>query len=163
MKKVILATVVAAGVLATTAFAYNQDCQNQGKRGMQKQGMQQQGMGQKSMQYKSQKMSHKGKGMHGSKGGMQMLSQLNLSDDQKFQMSILRDENKLAMKKLRGPQKRGQMMKFVGEGGFDKAAFKKEANAKHLQKMELKAAHMEKVFKLLTKEQIAELKTKLAG
>jgi Spy/CpxP family protein refolding chaperone len=164
MKNKILATVLVVGTLATASLAYNQNCPNAGQKGMmQGQGMQQQGMMQKGMNKQcanqGKMMSKRGMGRHG--GGMQMFAQLNLSDDQKFQMSILRDEMKLEMKKARGAKQKGKMMNFIKDNGFDKDAFKKEANERHQKMMELKAAHMEKVFKLLTKEQVAQLQKNL--
>jgi Spy/CpxP family protein refolding chaperone len=162
MKKIILATVVTAGIIATSAFAYNQNCPNADQKGMNNpQGMQKGMMGQNTKQ--GCNMSHKRMGKNGGQRGMQMMSLLNLSDDQRFQMSILRDEHKLEMKKLRGPVQQGKMMQFVGTDGFDKEAFKKDSTQRHEKMMELKASHMEKVFSILTKEQIAELKTKLAS
>jgi len=163
MKKSILAVVLTVGVLASGAYAYNQDCQNKGQQGMKqhKEGTMQKGM---QSTYKNKMMSQKG--MHkrsGKHGGMQMISQLNLSDDQKFQLSILKDEMKLNMKKEKGPRKQGKMLKFIGDNGFDKGAFQKNMNAKHQTMSAIKADHMEKVFKLLTKEQIADLKIKLAS
>jgi len=176
MKKVILATVLTVGVLATSVYAYNADCPKAGQKGMQQgqskmnqQGMKQgkmnkQGMQQGNMKCKKGMKSQSGMHRKGGKhGGMQLISQLNLSDDQRFQLSILKDEMKLNMKKAKGPKKQGKMLKFIGDNGFDKVAFQKEMNTKHQAMSLLKADHMEKVFKLLTKEQLADLKTKLAA
>ena len=153
MTKKILVTAVLVGTLATGAFAYNKDCQKSGQKGM-KQGQ----STQQGMMKKGHKMNKKGMSRH---GGMQMFSQLNLNDDQKFKLSILKDEMKLEMKKLRGAKKQGKMVKFVGDDGFDKKAFMAEADSKHTKMMAIKANHMEKVFKILTKEQVAELKKKI--
>ncbi|WP_024953912.1 Spy/CpxP family protein refolding chaperone [Sulfurospirillum arcachonense] len=158
MKNKILAAVLVVGTLATASFAYNQNCPNYGQRGMmQRQGMPQQGMMQ------GQGMRQKGmmqRGMHRF-GGMQMFSNLNLTNDQKFKMSILRDEMKLEMKKLRGVRGQGKMMNFIGDAGFDKAAFTKYSNDKHQKMMNIRINHMEKVFKILTKEQVAQLKNNI--
>jgi Spy/CpxP family protein refolding chaperone len=153
MTKKILVTAVLVGTLATGAFAYNKDSQNSGQRGMKSGQSTQQGM-----MKRSHKMNKKGMSRH---GGMQMFSQLNLSDDQKFQLSILKDEMRLEMKKSRGAKKQGKMVKFVSDDGFDKKAFMAESDSKHTKMMAIKANHMEKVFKILTKEQIAELKKKI--
>jgi len=153
MTKKILVTAVLVGTLATSAFAYNKDCQNSGQRGVKNGQANQQGM-----MRKSHKMNKKGMSR---RGGMQMFSQLNLSDDQRYQLSILRDEMKLEIKKARGVRKQGQMMNFLNDSGFDKDAFKKDINARQQKMLDLKAIHMEKVFKILTKEQIVELKKKL--
>jgi Spy/CpxP family protein refolding chaperone len=123
---------------------------------------------QQNMQQQTQKKGWHGykmrqKGIkHSSNQHMgQMFSQLKLTDEQQFQISILRDEMKLEMKKLRGAKQQGKMAKFIGDNGFDKEAFTKEANTMKTKKIVLKADHMEKVFKILTKEQIAELKKNL--
>lgn len=184
MKKVILATVLTAGVLATTAFAYNQGCPNAGQQGMMNsqqgmqqgmmgsaQGMQRQGgmMGGQNGMMNSQGMQQKGmmgvgRGRMGGHGGMmQMFSQLDLTSDQAFQLSVLRDEMRLSMKKLRGPNHQGEMMKFISVDGFDTKAFKEEMNKEHKEMLDSRAENMEKAFKILTKEQIQELKTKLAN
>ena len=160
MTKKILVTAVLVGTLATGAFAFNKDCQNGGQKGMKNQQNMQQQTQKKG--WHGYKMRQKGiqhnDNMMGRNGGMQMFSQLNLTDDQQFKLSILRDEMKLDMKKLRGAKKQGMMIKFVGDNGFDKKAFMKEADTRHTKMMAIKASHMEKVFKILTKDQIAELK-----
>ena len=160
MTKKILVTAVLASSLASGAFAYSNDCQNSGQR-CEKNGercTKSRQSTQQCMTNESRRMNRKSMSRH---GGMQMFSQLNLSDEQKFQLSILKDEMRLEMKKLRGAKKQGKMLKFVGDDGFDKKAFMKEADNRHAKMMTIKANHMEKVFKLLTKEQIAELKKKL--
>ena len=153
MTKKILVTAVLVGSLASGAFAYSKDCQNSGQRYM-KSGQ----STQQCMTNESRRMNRKSMGRH---GGMQMFSQLNLSDDQKFQLSILKDEMRLEMKKLRGAKKQGKMAKFVGDDGFDKKGFMEESDSRYAKMMTIRANHMEKVFELLTKEQIAELKKKL--
>ena len=153
MTKKILVTAVLVGTLATGAFAYNKDCQNGTQRGMM------QGQNAKQGMHKQNRKMHK-QSMR-KRGGMQMLSQLKLTDEQQFQVSILRDEMRLEMKKLRGAKHQGKMMQFVGDNGFDKKAFMKEADSKHTKMMDIRANHMEKVFKILTKEQISELKKNL--
>ncbi len=164
MKKKIVATVVLAGVLVTGAFAYNQNCQNGGQRGMHKgqffhQGMQQHGMS-KGMMNQGQNMHRKGMSRY---GGMQMFSNLDLNKDQQFKLSILRDEMRLEMRKMIGGQPQSRMLNFIGDDGFDKKAFLKEVDSKQTKMMEIKANHMEKVFKILTKEQIVELKKNLSN
>lgn len=154
MKKVILTSVLLAGLAATSAFAYKGNCQMQGdNQGCNKSQMQ------KDCGMKGEKRFHKGMKRGGfNKGGM-MFSQLDLSDEQKYQMSILRDEMRLEMKKEMGMKKRGQMQKFITADGFDKDAFIKDSNERHQKMTELRAKHMEKVLALLTKEQIAKLQT----
>lgn len=52
--------------------------------------------------------------------GMGMFSQLNLNEEQKFKLSILRDEMRLEMKKLRSPKQRYSIKEFVSDSRFDK-------------------------------------------
>ncbi len=52
-----------------------------------------------------------------------MFSQLNLTNDQQFQLSILRDEMRLEMRKIRGAKGQGRMMQFVSDNGFDNESF----------------------------------------
>ena len=153
MTKKILVTAVLVGTLATGAFAYNKDCQNSGQRGMKNQ---------QSMQQNVQKRGNHKMNKRGNKhGGMQMFSQLKLTDDQQFQISILKDEMRLDMKKLRGAKRQGKMLEFITDSGFDKKAFIKDSDTNHEKMVEIRANHMEKVFKILTKEQIVELKKNL--
>ena len=163
MKSRILMTVVAAGVLATGAYAYggNMNCDGSGQKGMKSQQTMQKQTKNCGSKMSKKGMKHSGKKMMGRHGGNQMFSQLKLTDDQQFKLSILKDEMKLEMKKLRGSKKQGKMMQFVGENGFDKKAFMKNSDEKHEKMSEMRASHMEKVFKILTKEQIAELKKNL--
>jgi Spy/CpxP family protein refolding chaperone len=145
MKKNILVAAALIATLSTGAFAYNQgNCNGQGmQRGMMNQGMQKDMMNQ---------------GMY-KRGGMRMFAQLNLTNEQRYQLSILRDEMKLEMKKARGFKQQNRPMQFVSADGFDKEAFKKFSNEKHAQRLELRANFMEKAFKILTAEQVAQLKT----
>lgn len=138
MKKSILGLTVVA-VLASSAFAFGGGkCDGQNKGGMkQEQGMMQ--------------------GRGGSPMGM--LQMLTLSDDQRHQLAILHSEMKLEMTKMRDPKRMSKMQDIISADNFDKNAFKKMSNEQHEKMMNLKADHMEKVFKLLTKEQRAELKT----
>lgn len=141
MKKTILSLAVVAA-LASSAFAMGMggNCQNGGQGGM----MQGQGMMQK--------------GMHGGGHEMRMLSQLNLTDDQRHKLAILQSEMKLEMTKLHDPKMQAKMQgALIGES-FDKKEFIKTSNEMHEKMITLKANHMEKVFNLLTKEQRAELK-----
>ena len=159
-------TVAVVGVLTTGAYAYggNNNCDGSGQKGMKnQQGMQQQTekRGWHGYKMRQKGIQHSDNMMMGRHGGMRMLSQLNLSDDQQFKISILRDEMRLDMKKLRGAKRQSRMLKFIGDNGFDKKAFIKEADTNHAKMIDIKADHMEKVFKILTKEQIAELKKKI--
>lgn len=165
MKKRVLLTVAIAGALTTGAFAYNFDCQRGNNFAMlNQQGMNQQGkhawQGHKMMKKNRIFSSNSMQMMGGHQGMMPILATLNLSDEQRYQLSILRDEMRLEMKKLRGLPQQGRVLKFVKDGKFDKSAFKKEMNQKHQKMLDIKANHMEKVFKLLTKEQVSELKKK---
>ena len=141
MKKTILSLAVVAA-MASSAFAMGMggNCQNGGQGGM----MQGQGMMQK--------------GMHGGGHEMRMLSQLNLTDDQRHKLAILQSEMKLEMTKLHDPKMQAKMQGALTGESFDKKEFIKTSNDMHEKMITLKANHMEKVFNLLTKEQRAELK-----
>lgn len=99
-------------------------------------------------------------GMHGF--GMQLFSGIDLTNEQSYKLSILRDEMHLEMRKLMGanPQQH-HMMNFVTDKGFDKDTFIKEMDTRHQQMLNIRATLMEKAFKVLTKEQIVELKKNL--
>ncbi len=189
MRKRILAVAILTGTLTVGAFAHGamnyQDSmqypgntqgmmangmQKQGmmNRGMQKQGMMNRGLQSKRMQMnRQQSMGMMGSGMMGHKMGMMkqmsMFSKLNLDSDQRFKISILRDEMKIDMKKLMyNMQKNSSMGSFIKDSGFDKKAFEDKMNNMHKKMLDLKANHMEKVFKILTKEQIDQLKKLMA-
>jgi len=152
MKKRTLLAVVLSGALTVGAVA--QGMGNQPN--MQGKGM----MNSQQCKIKSQKIGMKGSVMG---GGMQMFSQLDLTSDQKFQLSIIRDEMKIEIKKfMHQGQKMGQMGDFIKEDSFDKIAFKKYMKDKHEKILDLKANSIEKAFKILTKEQVTQLKQKLA-
>lgn len=160
MKKTVLASALVIGLLSTAAFAFNQNCPNFGQRGMQgnmpgsQQGMMMNQKGNCNMQ---------GKGMYGMKGQrggmMPMLANLDLTQEQQYKLSILRDEMKLEMKKSMGMNQRPDFSKFITTDGFDKEAFTKSMDERHEKMIALRAAHMKKVFAVLTPEQIAKLKT----
>lgn len=140
MKKTILSLALISAI-ASGAYAFGGGaCQNGGQGGM----MQGKGMMQ---------------GMHGRGGGMQMLNQLSLSDDQRHKLAILQSEMKLEMTKLHDPKIKNKMQTALTGESFDKKEFIKTSNEMHEKMIALKANHMEKVFNLLTKEQRAELKT----
>ena len=88
-----------------------------------------------------------------------MFSNLDLSDEQKYKLSILHDEMRLEMKKSMGMRQERPMQKFANENGFDEKGFKKYMDERHEKMIALRAAHMKKVFAVLTPEQIAKLKT----
>ena len=151
MKKTILtlATLVALGTTSAFAFGGGQ-CQNiQSDMGMMPCGG---GMsGQQGM-------------MHGGKGGMMMpaLQQLNLTDDQRHKLAVLRSEMKLEMTKLQDPKMMTKMQDLMSGESFNKKEFIKIHNEMNEKRLVLQADHMEKVFNILTKEQRAELKTLMA-
>jgi len=108
MKKTTLLAVVLSGALAVGAFAHGDNNQ---------QGMM-------NGQYQQNMQRGQGMGMMG--GGMQMFSQLNLTNEQQYQLSILRDEMRLKMKKqMHNGQPMRQMGAFFKGDNFDKNAFKK--------------------------------------
>ena len=141
MKKTILSLAVVAA-MASSVFAMGMggNCQN-GAQGCMMQG---QGMMQK--------------GMHGGGHEMRLLSQLNLTDDQRHKLAVLQSEMKLEMTKLQDPKMQAKMQGALTGESFDKKDFIKASNEMHEKMITLRANHMEKVFNLLTKEQRAELK-----
>lgn len=156
MKKVILASAVAFGVLATSALAYQGDCPR-GERGMMQnpQGMQMQGArGDCAKGFKQgfHKGMRHGGGMMG-KGGF-MFSQLDLSDDQRYQLSLLRDEMRLEMKKAMGPKGQRPMQQFITDDGFDADGFKAYMETRHTKMSALKAEHMKKFLHCLQKNKL---------
>jgi len=171
MKKRTLLAVVLTGALTVGAFAHGMNNQQnmQGQQNMQKaQGMMggqnQQGMWNQNGMHRGQGMGMQGGMMNGGMmgGGMQMFSQLNLTSEQQFQLSVLRDEMRLEMRKaMHGGQQMGQMGAFFKGNSFDKTSFKKHMNEKHDKMLNLRADTMEKAFKILTKEQITQLKQNL--
>ena len=176
MKKKILVTGLLVSVLSIAGYAHGGNDQNQNmmmNRGnmransaMQQKGMMMQRQG-NMQQQRGMMMRQRGGMMGGMMGGhskmMKMFRQLNLSQDQRYKISIIRDEMRLDMKKLMGPKKRQQMMNFISINGFDKMAFEKNMNEMHKKMLDIKANSMEKIFNTLTKEQIAQLKKNMAG
>jgi len=184
MKKTTLAAaIILTGTLTVGAFAQQNNMPNQGMMGSQQGNMPNQGMmgsqqnnmqnqrnwsGQGMMSGRMGMMSGQ-MGMHGQKGmgmmggGMQMFSQLNLTSDQQFKLSILKDEMRIEMKKfMHENHKQNSMGTFLKGNSFDKGAFKEHMNEKHKKMLNLKADNMEKAFKILTKEQISQLKKNLS-
>ena len=94
--------------------------------------------------------------------GMRMFSKLNLTSEQRYQFSILRDEMRLEMKKqMHNTRKMRQMGTFFKGDSFDKDAFKKQMEKRHEKMLDLRANYMDKAFKILTKEQKAQLRANL--
>lgn len=142
MKKTLL-SIVALVALGTSVYAFNgnANCQGNMQPGMMMQGAP---MG--------------GQMMHGGMMGFSMLQQLNLSEDQRYQLGILHGEMKLEMAKLRDPKMMTKMQDMMSGDTFNKKEFIKLHNEMHEKMLTLQANHMEKVFNILTKEQRAELK-----
>jgi len=139
-----------------------QRCQGMGMMGGQ-QGMM--GNGMAGHHCANSGANHMGRGMRGfrgmgmMRGGMRMLSQLNLTSEQRYQLSILRDEMKLKMKKqMHNAQPMGQMGAFFKGNNFNKDAFKKQMDKRREKMLDLMADNMDKAFKILTKEQKDQLK-----
>ena len=187
MKKTTLVAVALSGALAVGAFAHGVSNQQAMMNGQYQQNMQSgQGMmgmmgGQQGMMNGQQRMmgsgmagnhgancgaSTMGHGMMGSggmmHGGMQMFSQLNLTSEQQYKLSILRDEMRLEMRKqMHNAQPMGQMGSFFKGDNFNKDAFVKQMDTRHEKMLDLMANNMEKAFKILTKEQRAQLQTNM--
>lgn len=92
--------------------------------------------------------------MHNS---MALLSKLNLTNDQKNKLSTLYKEMFNEMQKVMHPTGFKGMMDFIDKDGFDKESFKKTMNTRHKNMMDFKINHMDKVLKVLTKEQLFQL------
>ena len=172
MKKITLLAVALGSALTVGAFAHGmnnqQNMPNQGMMNGQGAGMMMnsQNMQRGNCMGMNGKSMHRGNviGMRGSmmNGGMPMFSQLNLTSEQQHQLSILRDEMRLEMKKQRYSGKQmGQMGTFFKGDNFDKDSFKSNMNGQHEKMLTLRANHMEKVFNILTKEQRVQLKKNL--
>lgn len=160
MTKNILATAALVGALSTGAVAYTQDKDDSERQNIQQQSKQSQFCKhQKNMKNNMQK--RKNHTMH-KRDGMRMFTQVNLSDKQKYEISILQDEMRLEMKKSRGYTPRNPMIDFITDDGFDKDAFMKDANSRHTKMLQTRADFIDKAFKVLTKEQITKLKTLLS-
>jgi len=147
MKRKTLLAVALSSVLAVGAFAHGMNNQqNMPNQGMMNGGMMNGGMMNGGMM----------------NGGMPMFSQLNLTSEQQHQLSVLRDEMILEMKKqMYNGQAMGQMGSFFQGENFDKDSFKSNMNRQHEKMLTLRANHMEKVFNILTKEQRVQLKKNL--
>jgi Spy/CpxP family protein refolding chaperone len=91
--------------------------------------------------------------------GTEMFSQLELTQQQEFKITVAKSEMDLEMKKFRGPKHVDQLINFIDVNGFDKESFKKAAYADYIKMMDIKVNFIEKVAKVLTNEQIAELKS----
>lgn len=164
MKRRTLLALALSSTLAVGAFAHGMNSQQNmpNQKMMDSSMMGGQGAG---MMTNGQNM-HRGQcaGISGGKmmGGMPMFSQLNLTSEQQHQLSILRDEMRLEMKKQRYSGKpMGQMGTFFKGENFDKDSFKSNMNEQHEKMLTLRANHMEKVFNILTKEQRVQLKKNL--
>ena len=174
MKKKILITGLLVSVLSVAGYAYENN--NQSGTMMMKQGnmgsnqtMKQQRCidSKRGMMPRYAKMMKRKSMMNGMMSRhfkiMHMFRQLNLDSNQRYKISIARDEMKLDMKKLMGPNRRKEMLNFITDSGFDKAAFKKHMNEMHTKMLDIRANGMEKIFNILTKEQIAQLKKNIAN
>jgi len=144
MKRTILAlaTLVALGTTGAFAFGSSQ-CQG-GMQGGMMPAMMQGGM-----------MMHGGE--RGMMAGM-MFDRLDLSDDQRYKLNVLRSEMKLEMAKLHDPKSMQKMQDLMSADTFDKKAFIKVRNEMHDKRVTLEADFLEKAFTVLTKEQRVELK-----
>ena len=146
MKRTILAlaTLVALGTTGAFAFGSSQ-CQGGMQGGMMSPMMQQGG----------------GMMMHGGERGMMagmMFDRLDLSDDQRYKLNVLRSEMRLEMAKLHDPKSMQKMQELMSADTFDKKAFIKLRNEMNDERVTLEADFLEKAFSILTKDQRAELK-----
>ena len=151
-----VATIALVSSLAVTgAFAFgmgNGDCFGQGVSPENRQMMmQQRGMGY-GMMGQQRGMGYGMMGHHG--GGMMFLRGLDLTADQMHEVSILRDEMRLEMKKSMDPtQRKENAKKIFGADKFDKEAFLKNSQERFESRVAIKAKYMEKIYNILTPEQ----------
>lgn len=100
---------------------------------------------------------HRGHGMNGcggygmnggmyADGGFMFFNNLNLTPEQRYNISILRDEMRLEMKRTLKP-------KYFSDNKFDKNMYMKNTKEYYDQRLEIRAKYMEKAYNLLTKEQ----------
>ena len=102
--------------------------------------------------------------MHGGMSGNSMMhnsmaifSKLHLDNTQKNKLTILHKEMFSEMQKVMHPMGFNGMGDFIGKDGFDKESFKKTMNTQHQKMIDFKVNHMDKVLKVLTKEQLSQL------
>lgn len=156
-KKIIVAGLVTLA-LGASAYAYGPNHQN--VNGMQ-QGAQQNMMHNKMMGQNTHQNGMQQKGMRGQNGMMGALANLNLSAEQSKQISILQAEMRLERTKNM-PASRGEQMKqFVSEKGFDKDAYLKTMTERQTSMASRRAEQMDKIFKILTPDQIKKLQRTL--
>ncbi|MBL0687175.1 MAG: hypothetical protein JJV95_01700 [Sulfurospirillum sp.] len=152
MKRKFLMTVVLAGVLTSGAYAYGGyggQCGNNGYGERDRSG---------GFHKKNRGSSCNKSGKAGGYGCTQIFSKIELSQEQHYKLSILRDEMRLEIKKTRGTGCKRNMSEFIGDKGFDKKAFLENSSKNDGKIAVIHADHMEKVFKILTKKQISKLK-----
>jgi len=165
MKKMILATALVCGVLSSSALAYGGSKNMMASCSEMNTQMQQ---GQKYMRMNKaqgcnmqmQRANKKGSYMRRGTHMMFPLYGLNLSNEQRYKISLLRDEMRLEMKKamgMRSPQ--APMLQFVSKKGFDANGYKNYMKQRSEKMLNIKATYMQKMFDTLSKEQIATLKS----
>ena len=156
MKKSILASALLVGALTTSVFAFpgngGFNCPQMGPN--MQQGPNGSMMAGNRMGYGMNQM-----GPRMQRGGnMFMFAGLQLTNEQLYKMSILRDEMRLEMKKAMGMSRwERPMFKFITKDGFDEKGYKNYMIQRSQKMADLKAEYMKKMINLLTKEQIAKL------
>ncbi|MFV0481226.1 MAG: Spy/CpxP family protein refolding chaperone [Campylobacteraceae bacterium] len=100
---------------------------------------------------KGGKMMHDGFG----KGGhdFMFLDGVNLTPEQRYKISILKDEMKLELKKARGTEWFAGIKKHFSESKFDKSGFINTHKAQSNKAIEIRADFMEKVYNELSADQ----------
>jgi len=170
MKKTVLIGVLLSSALAVSVYAHSgESYSDQGMMGSQN-GMQGRGsgncQGNRGGAHSRQNMgginSRGHAGMGGGMMGLHMFAGLNLTPKQGYELSMIKGEMRLNMRKIIGYNMQSKMLGFINDEGFDKQAFEKYANSIHKKMLENRANSMEKAFHVLTKEQIVELKKNIA-
>ncbi len=101
------------------------------------------------------------KGMHGMMGSsmkelMYALNAIDLTTEQQKEIDKLKIDMKYAKMEMKKDEKT-PFQEALSEKGFDKDAFEKAVTKKMTEQAKMKAEHIAKVFKILTKEQIKEI------
>lgn len=89
--------------------------------------------------------------MHGK--GFMFLKGVELTPEQKYNISIIRDEMNLEIRKLMGSEDMSKNSQYFTEKQFDKNSFLKDKKAEFDKHIEVRAKYMEQAYNLLSDEQ----------
>lgn len=149
MKKGIAVVLVAAGLLTTGLLAQgfmSGNCgngMNYGKMGMHN------NMGMRG----GNNMNGRHMNMNQNSYRFGFLNNVNLTNDQIDEISLLQNEMRGEMIKLNNAQNRGNFEKYFNEKSFDKNSMLKDRKNFSNEAFDIKAKYMEKIYNTLTPEQ----------